>query len=90
MGMREKWMTQQVNIAIELGVNPLDAQTAMRALLAVIPVGVDPATLPALPAGVLVQDISRPEFIADARADWYANTDPRLARLLDATLDNGR
>lgn len=90
MATREKWANQQIAIAIELGMNPLDAQVAMRALLAMVPAdparaSVDPATVQALPAGALVQDIARAEFIADARADWYAKVESRYARLLDAT-----
>lgn len=85
MATREKWANQQVNIAVELGINPLDSQVAMRTLLAMIPPDVDPATVQALPAGALVQDISRAEFVADARSDWYAKAETRYARLLDAT-----
>lgn len=82
----EKWASQQIAIAIELGVNPLDAAEAMRAYLAVLPPNADPATY-ILPAYALEQDIDAKEYIDDARVEWYGREDiaPTWKRLLDAS-----
>lgn len=81
----ERWATQQIARAIELGVNPLDASEAMRSFLAALPPGADPDTY-ILPAYALEQDITKPEMIADARSEWYGdeNIAPTWKRLLDA------
>lgn len=78
-----KWANQQIAIAVALGINPLDAAEAMRALLAKLPLGADPATY-VFSADELTEDITSEVAIGDARAAWYERAEPRFARLLDA------
>lgn len=85
----EKWASQQVQAAVELGVNVLDAQSAVTAFLAMLPFGAAPDTY-IVPAHRLEQDLRSARVIDDARSDWYARTDPRFARLLDASIANAR
>lgn len=79
----ERWANQQIAKAIELGINPLDAAEAMRALLAALPLGADPATY-VFSAEQLTEDITTDVAINDSRAAWYERVEPRFARLLDA------
>lgn len=79
----ERWRTQQINAAIERGVNPLDAAKAMDAYLATLPPGADPATYVA-PARTLEQVLPTHAIVDDARGAWYGDVEPRVARLLDA------
>lgn len=79
----EKWANAQIAIAVALGINPLDAAEAMRALLAKLPEGADPATY-VFSAEQLTEDITSEGAIGDARAAWYERVEPRFARLLDA------
>lgn len=81
---RERWASQQIAIAIGLGINPLDAANAMREYLAKLPPGAALGSV--LPASALEQDITTPQVIADARAAWYGNEDVpgTYKRLLDA------
>lgn len=88
-----KWANAQIAIAVALGINPLDAAEAMRALLAKLPEGADPATY-VFSAEQLTEDILTGQAysagitsevaISDARAAWYERVEPRFARLLDA------
>lgn len=79
----ERWASQQIAIAVALGVNPLDAAEAMRALLAALPAGADPAMY-VFTAEQLTEDITSDVAVGDARAAWYERVEPRFARLLDA------
>lgn len=84
----EKWRTQQINAAIERGINPIDAANAMRAFLIALPPGADPSTF-VVSALTLEQALSSEPVLSDARGAWYATVEPRLARLLDAGVTNG-
>lgn len=80
-----RWANQQVNAAIGIGINPIDAQRAVQWVLDNLPPGADPATY-TFPADAMEQDISDPRFRDDARVAWYGNEDIPAAykRLLDA------
>lgn len=69
-----KWTNKQIQAAIAIGVNPLDAQAAAKAFLALLPDGADPDTY-IVPAAQLEQDISAPELTQDAVAAWVARED---------------
>lgn len=84
----EKWASKQIAAAVALGVNVLDAQAAVSAFLATLPFGADPDTYIA-PSQRLEQELTSGRVLDDARADWYAKSDPRYARLLDASVANG-
>lgn len=79
----ERWASQQIAIAVALGINPLDAAEAVRALLAKLPPDADPATY-VFTADQLTEDIASEVAINDSRAAWYERVEPRFARLLDA------
>lgn len=83
----EKWASKQIAAAVALGINPLDAQMAVNAFLAMLPFVENPDTY-IMPAYRLEQDLKSQRVIDDARADWYAKSDPRYARLLDAGVAN--
>jgi hypothetical protein len=77
-----KWANKQVQAAIELGINPLDAANAVRAFLDLLPPGADPATY-TLPAQAMEQDITAPELLQDATAAWVGREDvPTRFKLL--------
>lgn len=79
---RERFKRQQIAAAVAMGVNPLDALNAVNALLALVPMGVDPATY-IVPGAQLVQDVSEPRFASDALAAWVGNDDiPARFKLL--------
>lgn len=80
----ERWANQQVAAAVAIGVNPIDAAKAAKWVIDHLPAGADPNTY-IFSAADLTEDITSPEVLQDARADWYAKTDPRYARLLDAS-----
>lgn len=81
----EKWASQQISEAVALGVNVLDAQTAVRALLATLPFGVEPDTY-IVPANRLEQELTSGRVLDDARAAFYSkeSVPPQFKRLLDA------
>ena len=85
MADHSKWANQQVQAAIEIGINPIDIAKAVKWVLDHLPPGADPATY-VFTADELMEDITRPEIIADARNAWYGNEDVPSAykRLLDA------
>lgn len=68
----EKWLQRQLSVAVELGINPLDAQKSLRAFLDLLPCGADPDTY-IVPAERLEQDITSQALRDDAVADWVAN-----------------
>lgn len=70
----EKWLTQQVNAAVAIGINPLDAMSAAKAFLALLPPGADPNTYVA-PAYALEQDITSEAIQQDALASFVARED---------------
>lgn len=70
----EKWLTQQVNAAIAIGINPLDAQRAVKAFLALLPPGADPNTY-VVPGAQLEQDITSEAIRMDALAAWVGRDD---------------
>lgn len=70
----EKWLTQQVNAAVGIGINPLDAQTAAKAFLALLPPGADPYTY-VVPAYALEQDITSEAIRQDALVSFVARED---------------
>lgn len=79
----ERWATKQIAAATARGIHPLDASNAVRRFLAKLPPGADPDTYVS-PAYTLTEDLTSPEVLADARADWYAKVPAKFARLLDA------
>lgn len=77
-----KWADTQVKALIACGIDALDAENTVGRVLDKLPPGQDPDRwLPSAPGGSL--EISDEE-IADARADWYVDAEPKFARLLDA------
>lgn len=84
MADRDKWASQQIAKAVELGVNPIDAANAMRDYLAKLPPGAELGSL--LTVDMLEQDITSEAIEADARAVWYGSEDvpATYKRLLDA------
>lgn len=70
----ERWQNEQVQAAVAIGVNPLDAQRAAKAFLALLPFGADPNTY-IVPGAQLEQDITAPEITQDAVAAWVARED---------------
>lgn len=80
-----KWANRQIAVAIELGVNPLDATRAVNEFLAMLPPGADPDTY-IVPARALEQPLPTEQILADLRADWYGDEaiPARFKRLLDA------
>jgi hypothetical protein len=78
-----RWQTRQIAAAIAIGIHPLDAQKAMDEVMATLPPGADPRTY-MRSARELEQDVSSAVILADARAAWFAEADPRYARILDA------
>lgn len=82
----ERWRTAQIAAAVERGIHPLDAARAMDEFINSLPAGADPATY-VRPARELEQVLPTEAIIADARAAWYADVEPRVARLLDAKGD---
>lgn len=81
----EKWQNSQVRALVAIGVNPLDAQSAVKRFLAKLPYGADPATFVA-PAYTLAEDLISKSVADDLRVAWYGseNVEPRFKRLLDA------
>lgn len=79
----ERWKTKQINAAIAIGINPLDAANAVKRFLDKLPYGADPNTyIP--PAYTLEQDLTSAEVKNDLRAEWYERAPRRFKRLLDA------
>ena len=70
----EKFLTQQVNSAAAIGVNPLDAMSAAKAFLALLPPGADPYTY-IVPAYQLEQDITSEALRQDAMVSFVARED---------------
>jgi hypothetical protein len=77
----ERWADKQVSAAIARGVNPLDAQAAVKAFLRLLPPGADPDTY-VVPPYQLEQELF--SQVADSRAAWYENTPQPFKRILDA------
>lgn len=85
MSNLERWKSQQIQAAIERGVNPIDAVKAMDAFIASLPPNaVGEAATYIVPAYALEQTLASEAMIADARGAWYGDVEPRVARLLDA------
>lgn len=89
-GELEKWKSAQIAAAVALGINPLDAASAMRSFLAMLPQGADPATY-IVPSERLEQDIMSDAIVQDSRSEWYGaeRIPSTYKRLLDATASNG-
>lgn len=85
MADHSKWLQTQVNAAISIGVNPLDAQNAARAFLDLLPDGADPDTY-TLPAQAMEQDITQQAYKDDAVSAWVGddNVPARFKLLLVA------
>lgn len=79
----EKWKSRQIAAAIERGVNPLDSARALDDFLANVPPTAEPESY-VLPPVALGQNLVSSTAIHDARGAWYADVEPRMARLLDA------
>lgn len=80
---RAQWADGQVKALLAAGVDALDAENTVGRALVQIPEWADPNTwLPLVE--VESNDITEAD-IDDARADWYAQSGPKFARLLDAT-----
>jgi hypothetical protein len=77
----EKWADRQVRAAVARGINPLDAEKAVKDFLKLLPPGADPDTY-VVPAYQLEQNLALQ--VDDARASWFSDVDPRFARILDA------
>lgn len=87
MGDLAKWSQAQVRAAVARGVNPIDAQAAVKAFVAALPPGGDPDTY-VLPDWQLSQDLTQPQYRADANGAWYGEeAGGRFAALLDAGED---
>lgn len=69
-----RWMNQQIAAAVAIGINPLDAMSAAKAFLALLPAGADPNTY-IVPAQALEQDITSEAIQQDALAAWVARED---------------
>lgn len=82
----ERWANGQIDAAIKIGVNPLDAQNAVKRFLAKLPPGADPNTYLPRDAGTVQLDVSSQETLADVRGAWYGDekVPARYKRLLDA------
>lgn len=70
----EKWQTQQIQAAVAIGVNPLDAAKAAKWVIDHLPPGADPNTY-VIPAAQLEQDLTAPEITQDAVSAWVARED---------------
>jgi len=70
----ERWANSQVAAAVAIGINPLDAQRAAKAFLALLPPGADPNTY-IVPGHQLEQDITAPEMAQDALSAFVARED---------------
>lgn len=64
-----KWLQAQVNAAVAIGINPIDAHNAAKAFLALLPADADPDTY-IVPAYALEQDVSDPALVQDAVNAW--------------------
>lgn len=81
----DKWSNAQIHAAVARGINPLDAQNAVKRFLAKLPVGADPNTY--VPADYFAsEDLTSAAVLADVRAHWYGDerVAARYKRLLDA------
>lgn len=67
---------------LAIGVNPLDAQTALSRVLDVMPEGADPASW--LPTADHVSGPLDKAALMDARAVWYERVETKFKRVLDA------
>lgn len=77
-----RWMNQQIAAAVAIGINPLDAMSAAKAFLALLPAGADPNTY-IVPAERLEQDITSEANQQDAMVAWVARDDiPTRYKLL--------
>lgn len=79
----ERWKSKQIDAAIAIGVNPLDAIASVNRFVAAVPPGADPRTY-IRPAYELDQNLSAPDILADAKAAWVGDVDAKDARMLDA------
>ncbi len=70
----EKWLNDQVRAAVAIGINPLDAISAAKAFLALLPPGADPYTY-VVPAYQLEQDITSEALRQDAMVAFVARED---------------
>jgi len=82
-----KWAEREARALIRAGVNPLDAQRSVTWTLQHVPVGVDPATW--IPTVDDLYETLDDASVHDARVAWYARTQPRFKRILDARAING-
>lgn len=69
-----KFLNAQVAAAVAIGINPLDAMSAAKAFLALLPPGADPNTY-IVPAYALEQDITSEAIRQDAMASFVARPD---------------
>lgn len=74
MSDHSKWLNDQVAAAVAIGINPLDAISAAKAFLALLPAGADPYTY-IVPAERLEQDITSEAIQQDAMVAWVARED---------------
>lgn len=79
----ERWKSQQIQAAINCGVNPIDAAKAMDDYLRSLPPGASPKGY-IRPAESLNQDLTTKAVRDDANGHWYGKHGATDARLLDA------
>jgi len=75
----QQWYDAQRNVLLELGFDLVDIEARLDWILANLPYGEDPATY-VFPDAALVQDVSAPELLQDARVAYLAddNVPPRF------------
>lgn len=77
------WLKQQAALLLDAGVNPLDAEEAIRLTLSALP-DEDVNLLEWLPAHDALTVIVDEKSIHDARVAWYAEVEAKYKRMLDA------
>lgn len=79
----QTWLKQQAALLLDAGVNPLDAEEAIRLTLSALP-DEDVNLLEWLPARDVLAVVVDEKSIHDARVAWYADVEAKHKRMLDA------
>lgn len=80
---RKLWVAQQIKVLLAAGMNPVDVETIMRQVLAMLPTE-DVNLMEWVPQQIALE--VNPVTIHDARVDWYAKAPAKFKRVLDATI----
>lgn len=82
MALTRKWLEQQAQQLLAIGIDAKDAQRTIAWLIQRMPSSADPDAW--LPSELDLLDNITPTDVQDARTDWYVTAPTQFKRILDA------